>query len=563
MADNQWFIMIGQERQGPMSTDDVRFLLSRKNIDGGTLIWSEVLGTWSRLREVEEFRPNPKDEAEAEAEQPEETVPEKTPPPPDEATSKKRMILKVLPALLTLGLVGGAVFVFITDDTPKRAKQKTTSSTRNQRGPRTPQDLVEQLKGGDPAAKRQLIQAGSRSVPALIQALMEKGSPIRPQDVRAILIEIGPSSAFAIGDALEGIDLSKAALIILVEVLGEFGGLTSVPALIVALGNPDPDVQAEAIEAIGKLDPAVGPALARHLTQPVEQLSKRQKKNLAEALGKHGSPESIPIMQQAQRSEQDAETIAALATAIEQISRSPRTDPSAQTPLAQTSSQRASNRDTRQTENVSIHVSATATATATATVESTEDAKEAPTGEDADTKAQRAKDLAEEGRKLREEGRDDEALEKYRQAYALHSIRVYLLIIFELEGDPLTARASDDTSSAPDLPEIEAPRKVLLSEIYSELDRPKPDLGPYGGSFGLWSGRTDEGDPISRDGAQDLYIVRGESGQDFIAAVGRNEMTANDLGANRTWRGTLQGFRIIEDGEETRMLPVLLVDKIE
>ena len=37
--------MIGQERQGPMSTDDVRFLLTRKNIDGGTLIWSEgVLG---------------------------------------------------------------------------------------------------------------------------------------------------------------------------------------------------------------------------------------------------------------------------------------------------------------------------------------------------------------------------------------------------------------------------------------------------------------------------------------------------------------------------------------
>jgi HEAT repeat protein len=391
---------------------------------------------------------------------------------------------------------------------------------------------------------------------------MEKGSPIRPGDVRAILIEIGPSSASAIGDALEGIDLSKVAFIILVEVLGEFGGLTSVPALIVALGNPDPDVQAKAIEAIGKLDPAIGPALARHLTRPVEQLSKRQKKNLAEALGKHGSPESIPIMQQAQRSERDAETIAALATAIEQISRNPRTDTPAQAPIARASSQQASNRDTRPTENVSIHVSATATATATATVESTEDAKEAPTGEDADKKVQRAKDLAEEGRKLREEGKDDEALEKYRQAYALHSIRFYLLIIFELEGDPL-ARASEDTSSTPDHPEIEAPKKVLLSEIYSELDRAEPDLGPYSGSFGLWSGTADEGDPISRDGRQDLYIVRGESGQDFIAAVGRNKLRADDLGSSRTWRGALQGFRIIKDGEETRMLPVLLVDKIE
>ena len=64
MADNQWFVMIGQERQGPMSTDDVRFLLTRKNIDGGTLIWSEELGTWSRLRDVEKFRPKPRDEAE-------------------------------------------------------------------------------------------------------------------------------------------------------------------------------------------------------------------------------------------------------------------------------------------------------------------------------------------------------------------------------------------------------------------------------------------------------------------------------------------------------------------
>ena len=57
--------------------------------------------------------------------------------------------------------------------------------------------------------------------------------------------------------------------------------------------------------------------------------------------------------------------------------------------------------------------------------------------------------------------------------------------------------------------------------------------------------------------------MRGESGQDFIAAVGRNKLRADDLGSSRTWRGALQGFRIIKDGEETRMLPVLLVDKIE
>jgi len=371
----------------------------------------------------------------------------------------------------------------------------------------------------------------------LIQALLEKGLPISPKSVGAILIEIGPSGASMIGNALEGLDLSKAIQIILIEVLGEFGGLTSVPALIIALGSADIDVQANAIEAISELDPAVGPALARHLTSPVENLSKQQKKNLAEALGKHGSPESIPIIQQAQRTEQDAEIISALSKAVEQISQNPRAGSPVvvvQAPSSAESSPRESNRDTEPAQNVSIHVSATATATAT--VESDEDKKETKPEEPKEDPAERAKELAEEGRELMDQNRDDEALEKYKQAYALHPIRAYLLIILAFGGEPDSALAavSDSLATPSPLPEIEVPKELFLSEIYSELEQEEPDVSSFSGALGTRSGTANSSDPVIRDGAQDLYIVRGESGQDFVAAVGRGELTAENLGSTQT-----------------------------
>ncbi len=164
MADNQWYILMGQERQGPLSTHDIRFLISRKKIDGGTLIWSEGLGAWSRLREVEEFHPKHKDEPEPDPEQSEKPDPEKTPPPSPEPSAEFRWIQKVIPILLALGLVGAAVYVFVTGEPTEEIEQKTTSPSRKKRQSRTPRGLVEQLKRGDAAAKTRLIQAGSRFV---------------------------------------------------------------------------------------------------------------------------------------------------------------------------------------------------------------------------------------------------------------------------------------------------------------------------------------------------------------------------------------------------------------
>jgi len=571
MAENQWYILIGQERQGPMSVHDVRYLLTRRNIDGGTLVWQAGMESWVRLREIEAFQPQKKKEPEsAEAEKPKASESEKKPPPVEQSATVKRL-LKLIPMALTFALVGGALYVFLSDDTldsPVAEKART----RAKRKPRTPEDLVQRLKRGDSSARDRLVQGGSRSVPALIQALLEKGSPLHPTEVRAILIEIGPSSASAIGDALEGIDLSKVAQIILVEVLGQFGGLTSVPSLIVALGNPDAEVQKHAIEAISKLDPAVGPALARHLTSPIQELSKVQKKNLADALGQHGSPESVPILQQAQRAERDAEVISALAKAVEQISRNPRTD--APTPIIQVTLAPQSNQERRESpppQNISVSVSATATATATAESpdkEPTEEEEEEEEDDDEeappnDEDVQRAEELAEGGDRLREEDKDEEALAKYKEAYALHPVRIYLLVILSMEGlDEFAASAKADSIVPPPLPEIEAPEEVTLADIYAEMDRPEPDLSTFSGDLGAWVGTPDAEADVTRDGNLDLYLIRGTAGQDFVAAVRRRELTVNRT-TKKTWRGTLQGFRIILDGKDSRMLPVLNIDRIE
>ncbi|HAA74861.1 TPA: hypothetical protein DCE37_07070 [Candidatus Latescibacteria bacterium] len=562
MAENQWFILIGQERQGPMSAHDVRYLLTRRSIDGGTLVWREGMDSWVRLRDIEEFHPRKK-----EVDEPEQSEPEAESKPDPGPTSKRALTLqRLLPAVLTLALVGGAAFVFLTGVDEKDPIQQKQTQQRRQPRRQTPQDLINALKRGERDAKTQLIRAGSRSVPALIEALIEKGSPLSPRKVKAILIEIGPSSSSAFGDALEGLDLSKAAQIILVEVLGEFGGLTSVPALIIALGNPNPEVQERAIEAISQLNPDFGPALARRYTSPVDELSKRQKMNLAKALGEHRSPKSIPAMQKAQRSERDAEVIEALAKAVEQISRNPRTsDPvppvvvAAQTPTSSSSDSPS--------KPVSIHVSAIATATATAESDDEDDKPEQPAQQppdqpsaDPEPNPDQARKLAEEGQALRDQGKDAEALEKYRQAYALNPIRAYLIIIINLEGNLATATADADTTSPPPLPEIEAPQEVDLAEIYSEIAQPDPDLGPFSGSLGRWDGRIDSEEPFNRDGRRDLYIVKGASGQDFVAAVRHSELTPDDVGSQRQWKGVFQGFRVVDDSGQSRMLPVLSIE---
>jgi hypothetical protein len=38
VEEDQWYIMIGQERQVPMTVHDVRYLLTRPTVDSGTFV---------------------------------------------------------------------------------------------------------------------------------------------------------------------------------------------------------------------------------------------------------------------------------------------------------------------------------------------------------------------------------------------------------------------------------------------------------------------------------------------------------------------------------------------
>ena len=59
MADepDQWYLMVEKVREGPLSKQDIQYLLSQKQIDGTTLAWHKGMSTWDRLRDIEDFRP--------------------------------------------------------------------------------------------------------------------------------------------------------------------------------------------------------------------------------------------------------------------------------------------------------------------------------------------------------------------------------------------------------------------------------------------------------------------------------------------------------------------------
>lgn len=341
MAEEEatWFIMIGQERQGPMSTHDVKYLLSRKRIDGGTLIWQEGMETWARLREVEEFQPQKKKSEE----KPE---PEPNSPPPEPASAPAQAepasgplsnprLQRTITVVALLGLIGGGAYVMVSDPPRPRRQASTRSPAARSR---TPSDAFNRLKSGSRGAEQEILRAGAKAVPVLVQALMDKGmeSSLPPDKVKDLLTKIGPAASSAIGDALGDVDVSSAAKSVLVNILGEFGGPQSLPALIIALGDPDEEVQQKAKQAIAKMDPEMGPALASYFSNPVEPLSKIQKKNLAEAMGRQGSLSALPGLEAAAQTERNPEVKHALALAILRIKSNPTTTSAPTTPGAGT-----------------------------------------------------------------------------------------------------------------------------------------------------------------------------------------------------------------------------------
>ncbi|MBK34349.1 MAG: hypothetical protein CME26_02325 [Gemmatimonadetes bacterium] len=573
--EQPWFIMIGQERQGPMSENDVKYLLGRKRIDGGTLIWREGMETWARLREVDTFqpksRPEPEEEPEAEASPAPQPPSERAPEPAEESGTSRfsgYFVQRIVTILALLGLLGGGLYILFGD--PPTSRRKDTAKERA----RARSDRLAKIRSGEPATQRALLKEGARAVPGLIQALSAKGTGIGdglpPEKVKGLLIEIGPSAASAIGEALEGLedlDLTGATKILLVEVLGEFGGPQSIPSLIIALGDSDPAVQEEAKDAIARIDPALGPTLARYLTKPARPLSKQQRKNLADALGKQHSQATLPELQKTLRTELNPEVKQALTKAVENINAWANVPPPPKrsTPPATEQNQPAqatvpsntpSDADTQRPPNINISVSATATATATAQSEE-----------------EKAEQLAREAAQHLENGDRDKAIEAYKQAHAIVARRAWLLIIFDLKGiDPDSAEADTATRDlATDAPEelepLEEPDPpIALSEIHQALTEPDPTLEKFSGGSGTWEGNLDSIEPIAHDGIRELYIARGSpKGQDFIVSLAPRQRSIRNIetGETRRWGGVLRGFRIVDDNGQSRMLPVLAVELIE
>ena len=130
-----WFIIIGQDRQGPLTPDDVRYLLNRKRIDGGTLIWQEGMETWTRLREIEAFQPKPRvqEEPEAETAEPQpapEPAPQEEEPRPPSFLSDPH-VQRIAGILAVLGFIGGGLYIFLSEPARPRRSSPTTRNHVN------------------------------------------------------------------------------------------------------------------------------------------------------------------------------------------------------------------------------------------------------------------------------------------------------------------------------------------------------------------------------------------------------------------------------------------------
>ncbi len=55
-SNRQWFLIVGNENRGPMTTDEIRALFSEGSLTREeTLLWSEGMADWRRANETSEF----------------------------------------------------------------------------------------------------------------------------------------------------------------------------------------------------------------------------------------------------------------------------------------------------------------------------------------------------------------------------------------------------------------------------------------------------------------------------------------------------------------------------
>ena len=275
MADEseKWFMIIAGERDGPFTTQDIQDLIDRKQVSVNTMIWHKDMRDWMPLREVETFRLKPPPEPEPEE-----------PPKPDEGERKSRrrpFFFKLGALLAGLGLAAGGVYWGFYQPSEEDLQPQPVQARV--------QNLVHQLTTGEtPQAEQAHIEMGSQAVSPLLKALpADPFSPIGER-IRHVLVAIGPPAVTPLSAYFQR--QMPAGRVLIIQVLGDIGGLRVVPALIQMLNDPNLAVQNQAVEALGKLDANTVPVLINHLTSPIHNPTPQTRKNLARALAQYADP---------------------------------------------------------------------------------------------------------------------------------------------------------------------------------------------------------------------------------------------------------------------------------
>ena len=272
MADepDQWYLMVEKVREGPLSKQDIQYLLSQKQIDGTTLAWHKGLSTWDRLRDIEDFRPVRSPEP------PAEKPPPAGPTTPSEPVSQGFAFLglwpKLVAVLVSLGLTTGGVYwtMLRVPSQPEPALVANTEVT----------DLLTRLEADDPAADQALADLGSQSVRPLVELLQDR-SDLSNSSIKRILVAIGPSGISNLNSFLDPESTGIPVRIYIIQVLGEIGGLQVLPSLIQVLGDPSQVVQSEVLQALTNLGPQATPNLINQLQSSPRKTSALARKNLA------------------------------------------------------------------------------------------------------------------------------------------------------------------------------------------------------------------------------------------------------------------------------------------
>ena len=303
-----WYLMIEKVREGPLSKQDIQYLLSQKQVDGTTMAWRKGMDTWHRLRDLEEFRPNrPNDPPEDQPVQ-KEALPTVDPSPARLASLG--LLPKLAAVLISLGLTAGGIYWTVLRVPPQPDAIPATH-------PEIP-GLLARLGQNDSVAEQALAELGSQSVRPLMELLQElPENP--PETIKRVLVAIGPTGISNLSSFLNPETTGVPVRIYVIQILGDIGGMQTIPSLVQVLGDPSQLVQTEAVQTLAALGPQATPSLINQLQNPVQNTPPAARRNLVKAIQQHADPSMAPALERARSVEQDTEVKQALGEVLGQL----------------------------------------------------------------------------------------------------------------------------------------------------------------------------------------------------------------------------------------------------